>query len=238
MFTVQGIISRNTINVQSQFERLGHISSNIANMYTNGYKAVRFDQLLDEDGYLDGYIRRDYSGSGSTLRTEKLLDVALTAPGFIPVTSPTGDVTYTRDGRFKLDKEGYLITTDGYLVGDGIQIPANYDSLRIKEDGRIFIQQDGKSQPVEIGKIPVVQFANAEGLKPTDGNKLIATQESGEPMLDKENKSMVQGMIELSNVDAHNEIFNVLRLNTSMKASFAMMRIVDDMYNKSTNLRQ
>ncbi len=238
MFTVQGIIRRNIINVQSQFEKLGYISSNIANMNTNGYKAVRFDQLLDEDGYLDGYVRRDYSGHGSTLRTENLLDVALLTPGFIPVTSPTGDVTYTRDGRFKLDKEGYLITTDGYLVGDGIQIPANYDSLRIKEDGRIFIQQDGKTQPVEIGRIPVVQFANAEGLKPTDGNKLIATQESGEPMLDKDNKSIVQGMVELSNVDAHGEVYNILRLNTSMKASLKMMSVLDDMYNKSINLRQ
>ena len=238
MYTIQGLIRKNVVNVQSGFEKLGHISSNIANMNTNGYKAIRFDQLLDEDGYLDGYVRRDFSGHGSTLRTEKLLDVALTAPGFIPVTSPTGDVTYTRDGRFKLDKEGYLITTDGYLVGDGIQIPANYDSLRIKDDGRIFIQQDGKSQPVEIGKIPVVQFANAEGLKPTDGNKLIATQESGEPMLDKENKSMVQGMVELSNVDLHSEIYSIMRNTTSIKASFRMMNVIDDMYNKSINLRQ
>ena len=238
MYTIQGLIRKNVANVETQFEKLGHISSNIANMNTNGYKAVRFDQLLDEDGYLDGYVRRDYSGAGSTLRTENLLDVALTTPGFIPVTSPTGDVTYTRDGRFKLDKEGYLITTDGYLVGDGIQIPANYDSLRIKNDGRIFIQQDGKSQPVEIGKIPVVQFANAEGLKPTDGNKLIATQESGEPILDKESKSFVQGMVELSNVDLHDEIFNIMRNTTSIKASFKMMAVVDDMYNKSINLRQ
>ena len=238
MYTVQGMIRKNIVNVQSQFEKLGHISSNVSNMNTNGYKAVRFDQLLDEDGYLDGYIRRDFSGCGSTLRTENILDVALTSPGFIPVTSPTGDVTYTRDGRFKLDKEGYLITSDGYLVGEGIQIPANYDSLRIKEDGSIFIQQEGKSQPIKIGKIPVVQFANAEGLKPTDGNKLIATQESGEPMLDKENKSFVQGAVELSNVDLHAEVYNILRLNTSVKASFAMMRIVDDMYNKSINLRQ
>lgn len=238
MYTIQGLINRNVINVLTTFERLGYISSNIANMNTNGYKAVRFDQLLDEDGYLDGYVRRDYSGSGSTLRTENLLDVALTAPGFIPVTSPTGDVKYTRDGSFKLDKEGYLITSDGYLVGDGIQLPANYDSVRIKEDGRIYIQENDKSEPVEIGRIPLVQFANAEGLKPVDGNKLLATTESGEPILDKESKPFMQGMIELSNVDAHDEIYTILRNTTSMKASMRLMSVVDDMYNKSINLRQ
>lgn len=238
MFTVQGQIRKSIVNVQSQFERLGYISSNIANMNTNGYKAVRFDQLLDEDGYLDGYVRRDYSASGSTIRTEKILDVALTAPGFIPVTSPTGDVTYTRDGSFKLDKDGYLITVDGYLVGDGIQLPANYDSVRIKEDGRILVLSDDKSDPTEIGRIPLVQFANAEGLKPTDGNKLIATAESGEPILDKTSKPFVQGMVEISNVDAHNEVSDILRITASMKASFSMMRVIDDMYNKGINLRQ
>ena len=237
MYTVQGQIRRSIINVQSQFERLGYISSNIANMNTNGYKSVRFDQLLDEDGYLDGYVRRDYATQGSTIRTQKHLDVALNAPGFIPVTSPNGDVTYTRDGAFKLDKEGYLITEDGYLVGDGIQLPANYDAVRIREDGRVVVISDDASEPVEIGKIPLVQFANPEGLKPTDGNKLIATAESGEPMLDKESKPFVQGMLEISNVNAHNEIPAILRLTASMKASFSMMKVVDDMYSKSINLR-
>ncbi len=238
MYTVQGIIRKNVLNIQSQFERLGYISSNIANINTNGYKAVRFDQLLDDNGYLDGYVRRDYSASGSTIRTERLLDVALNAPGFIPVTSPTGDVTYTRDGSFKLDKDGYLMTVDGYLVGDGIQLPANYDNVRIKEDGRIMLYSEDKSDPVEIGRIPLVQFANAEGLKPTDGNKLVATAESGEPILDKDSKPFIQGMLEISNVDAHNEVSDILRITASMKASFSMMRVVDDMYNKSVNLRQ
>lgn len=238
MYTVQGQIRRSIVNVQSQFERLGHISSNISNMNTNGYKAVRFDQLLDEDGYLDGYVRHDYSSVGSTIRTEKILDVALTAPGFIPVTSPTGDVKYTRDGSFKLDKDGYLMTLDGYLVGDGIQLPANYDSVRIKEDGRVMVLSDDQSNPVEIGRIPLVQFANAEGLKTADGNKLIATAESGEPILDKTSKPFVQGMLEISNVDAHNEVTDILRITASMKASFGMMKVVDDMYSKAINLRQ
>ena len=237
MYTVQGLIRKSVVNVQSQFERLGYISSNIANMNTNGYKSVRFDQLLSEDGYLDGYVRRDYSATGSQIRTEKVLDVALNSQGFIPVTSPTGDVTYTRDGSFKLDKEGYLITNDGYLVGDGIQLPANYDDVRIKEDGRVMVLTENQSEPVEIGRIPLVQFTNPEGLKPTDGNKLIATAESGEPILDKKSKPFCQGMIEISNVDAHNEVSDILRITASMKASFRMMRVVDDMYSKAVNLR-
>lgn len=238
MFTVQGQIRRSIINVQSQFERLGYISSNIANMNTNGYKSVRFDQMLDEDGYLEGYVRRDYSGVGSIIRTQGHLDVALNTPGFIPVTSPTGDVTYTRDGSFKLDKDGYLITNDGYLVGDGIQLPANYNSVRIEPDGQVIIVKEDASEPEVIGKIPFVQFANPEGLKVGDCNKLIATEESGEPILDKKDTPFVQGMLEISNVSAHNEVTDVLRITASMKASFSMMKVIDDMYSKAINLKQ
>lgn len=237
MYTIQGQIRRSVLNIQSQFEKLGHISSNIANMNTNAYKAVRFDQLLNEDGYLDGYIRRDFSTQGSTIRTQKHLDIALNTNGFIPVTSKNGDVTYTRDGSFKLDNEGYLITQDGYLVGDGIQLPANYNSVRIQQDGLVVIVKDDASEPEIVGRIPLVQFANPEGLKPTDGNKLIATTESGEPILDKDNKAFVQGMLEISNVNPYNEVSDVLRITASMKASFGMMRVIDDMYTKAINLR-
>jgi len=233
MYTVQGQIRKSIMNVQSQFEKLGYISSNIANMNTHGYKASRFDQMLTEDGYIDGYVRRDFSNVGSTMRTGNYLDIALTTPGFIPVTSKTGDVTYTRDGSFKLDKEGYIVTNDGHLVGDGIQLPANYNSVRIKNDGTITIVNEETLQPEVVGKIPLVQFANAEGLKMIDGNKYIATEESGEPILDKDSKPFAQGMIEISNVSAFNEVSDVLRMTASMKASFKMMSVIDDMYKKS-----
>ena len=81
-------------------------------------------------------------------------------------------------------------------------------------------------------EIPLVQFANPEGLKQGDCNKLIATEESGEPILDKKNTPFVQGMLEISNVTPFTEVSDVLRITASMKASFKMMTIIDDMYKK------
>ena len=107
-------------------------------------------------------------GKGAFMKTNRPLDVALTGPGFIPVTSPNGDVQYTRDGSFKLDKDGYLITNDGYLVGDGIKVPVNHEGLRIKQDGTVLVIQKGHTEQQILGKIPVVQFQNYEGLKPVE----------------------------------------------------------------------
>lgn len=237
MYNLQGLIRRGINNTNMQFERLGYISNNIGNMNTTGYKSVRFEQTLDENGYLDGTVRYDYS-TGSTMRTKRLLDVALTGPGFIPVTSPNGDVKYTRDGSFKVNKEGYLVTNDDYLVGDGIKIPANYQNLRIKKDGTVVVLSHSKDTSEVIGKIPVVQFQNPEGLKSAEYNKVVATDESGPPMLIKEHTYISQGDLERANTNYIGNVNEVLRLNASMIASTRLIKVVDEMYQRSINLTQ
>lgn len=237
MTTLQGLIRRGIINTNAQFERLGYISSNIGNMNTNAYKSVRFEQLLDENGYMDGEVRYDYS-QGAFLKTNRLLDVALTGPGFIPVTSPNGDVQYTRDGAFKLDKDGYLVTNDGYLVGDGIKVPINHEGLRIKQDGTVYVIQKGHTEQEVLGKIPVVQFQNPEGLKPVEYNRVVPTEQSGEPKLLKEHDYVAQGGLERSNVNYIGNINEVLRLNSSMIAGTRLIKVIDDMYQRAINLNQ
>ena len=50
MTTIHGIINRGIVNSELQFEKMGYISSNVSNYNTHGYKAVRFEQILDENG--------------------------------------------------------------------------------------------------------------------------------------------------------------------------------------------
>lgn len=237
MTSFQGLIRRTVLNTNTQFDRLGYVSNNVANFNTTGYKAVRFEQVLDENGYLNGSVRTNYT-PGSILETEQVLDVAINGTGFIPVTSKTGDVTYTREGSFKLDKNGYLITNDNCLVGDGIKIPANYSDLRIKPNGDVaIVPVEGDPEKV-VGTIPLVNFQNPEGLKSSDNNKYLVTSESGEPILMKNHKRIVQGSLERSNVNIYNQVNDVMRLNASMLASFKLMKTIDDMYNKSINIKQ
>ena len=90
MTTIQGIINKGVVNAELQFEKMGYISSNIANYNTSGYKAVRFEQMLSENGYLSGVERRDYS-QGDIQRTDREFDVAIEGVGFIPVTPHNAD---------------------------------------------------------------------------------------------------------------------------------------------------
>ncbi len=237
MTTIQGIINKGVINAELQFDKMGYVSTNVSNYNTYGYKGIRFEQMMDENGILKGYERRDFS-QGSIQRTEGELDIAINGSGFIPVTSPKGEVTYTREGSFKLDKDGYLITNDGYLVGDGIKIPINYDNLRIRKNGDVEVYSNDGTYTEYLGTIPLVNFQNPEGLKLTDNNKFYLTAESGEPVLIKDHSKIQQGNIEVTNIDMINEVNTILRLNASMLASFKVMQTVNDMYSKAIQLNQ
>ena len=137
MYSMQGIVRKSVNNVTTQFEKFGYVANSLANLNTRGYKSVSFEQMLNEDGYLTGAIRTDYE-QGSIQITSNPYDVAINGTGFIPVVSPDGEVAYTRDGAFKQGKNGYLVTSDDWVVGEGIIIPANCYKFEIKPNGEVY----------------------------------------------------------------------------------------------------
>jgi len=237
MYSLQGIIRKSTNNTLTQFDKLGYVGNNLANFSTTGYKNVRFEQMLDEDGYLKGALRTNYK-QGSIQVTGNPYDVAVNGDGFIPVVSASGEVQYTRDGSFKLGKDGYLMTNDDWIVGEGIKIPSNCYKLTIKSNGDVFEMDAADKPEKKLGTIPLVQFKNPEGLDQGANNKLKATDESGDATLIKGHNYIAQNSLERSNVDVFDSVSDMLRLNASMLASMRMMKVVDDMYNKSINIRQ
>lgn len=237
MYSMQGIVRKSVNNVTTQFEKLGYVANSLANMNTRGYKSVSFEQMLTEDGYLTGAIRTDYK-QGSIQITSNPYDVAINGTGFIPVVSPEGEVAYTRDGAFKQGKDGYLVTTDDWLVGEGIKIPANCYKFEIKPNGEVLAYDGENVAPRKLGTIPLVRFPSQENLEQAGMNKLIPTADSGEPILIKDHDCICQNNLENSNTNIYSSTSEMLRLNASLLASTRMMKVVDDMYNKAINIRE
>jgi len=237
MTTIQGSISNLVNNSNAMFESLGYISSNVANMNTNGFKAQRFETYLNVDGTLEGKLRTDYS-KGSLIRTANDLDIGVDGPGFIPVTKKDGTVAYTKDGAFTVNSEGYMVTGDGWLVADGIKIPANYEKLKIQTDGSVTVLKKNDTTFEKIGKIPVVTFNNPEGLQKAEGNKVIQTADSGKATLIDSPTCVKQGMLEKANVDIYAYVNETLKLNGSLIAGTRLVKVIDELYRQSINLRQ
>ena len=237
MYNMQAIVRKNINNASVQWEKLGYIGNNFANYNTVGYKANKFEQILREDGYLDGAIRTN-ALQGSIRVSKNPYDVAIDGVGYIPVVSAEGEVQYTRDGSFKRGANGYLVTVDDWMVGDGIKIPANSYKIEIKPNGDVMNYDNAGSLPEKIGTIPIVQFDCPEELAQGHNNKMTITADSGEPRLVKGLNNMRQYATEVSNTNIYDELNEMMRLNTSMIASMNLMKVADDMYNKAINIRE
>ena len=131
MYNLQGIIRKSVANITTGFDKMAYITQNFANINTPGYKAVRFEDIIDMDGSIHGVERMD-TKVGSYMRTNNPLDVALQGQGFIPVTTANGEIRYTRHGSFMTDKNGMLVTKSGDLVGSGIFIDGAAQKVEIK----------------------------------------------------------------------------------------------------------
>ena len=232
MYNMQAVVRKSINNATMQFEKLGYIANNLANYNTVAYKTNRFEQILREDGYVDGAIRTN-ALQGSIKISKNPYDIAIDGEGYIPVVSPDGEVQYTRDGSFKRGANGYLLTVDDWMVGDGIKIPANSYKFEIKPNGDVYNYDNAGSLP-----IPIVQFDSPESLEQGHNNKMVTTEDSGEARIVKNEQNIRQYATEVSNTNIYDELNDLMRLNTSMIASLNLMKVADDMYNKAINLNQ
>lgn len=114
--------------LSAQGQALGVIGDNIANSQTVGFKASRaeFQDILSKD--LKGILGGNQIGrgvkigavnpiltQGNTDATEKSTDLAISGDGYFKVKGSDGE-SYTRDGAFLFDRDGYLVTKDKQRV--------------------------------------------------------------------------------------------------------------------------
>lgn len=112
----------------AQGEALGVIGDNIANANTAGFKASRaeFQDIISKN--LKGILGGNQIGRGVKIGavnpilaqgnvdpTEKATDLSISGDGYFVLRGTDGE-SFTRDGSFHFDKEGYLVTNDNQRV--------------------------------------------------------------------------------------------------------------------------
>lgn len=206
--SLQGVLQRN----------MAVIANNVANVNTSGFKAERLvvvDQPVtsprpDIDGWSStAYVRdlasvRDPS-DGRLDVTDDPLDLALRGDGYFVVSTPEGD-RYTRDGHFRLDANGQLVTEDG----DALQGQGGQPLILSATDSAVSVARDGtvSTSGGVLGKIRVVRFDDQAALQPT-GAGLAATEAAPQEVATPD---IIQGMIERSNVEPISEIERMIRV--------------------------
>lgn len=142
--TYYGALGTAVQGITAQAAAIGHISDNVANATTKGYKQVNtyfsdlvFNKVMGESPYIDSNrhmsvtAKADFQNrqQGTILADSSFTSIAISGNGFIPVSRPTGldsvtreptgfeDATYyTRLGDFRLESSNRLVNSAGYYL--------------------------------------------------------------------------------------------------------------------------
>lgn len=199
------------------------VANNIANSSTTGYKreGILFDSYLKQisGGGINStsyvYDRATYRDAtpGTFTSTGNPLDLAIQGKGYFQVQTPQG-VQYTRNGAFRLDSQGQLVTEQGQPVlsdgGQPLTFPDDAYDITIGADGFITAQSGTGTTRAQLGKLGVVSFANDDQMQPTGAGLLTTTQTPIPP--DTGAGTIIQGSLEGSNVNPIAEITDLIQI--------------------------
>lgn len=231
------------------------ISNNLANVNTAGFRknVAHFQDLIYQNlrapgtpvgpsvvpvgqdvglGVKVGASEKTFT-QGVLTQSSNPLDVAIEGDGFFQVTLPDGTAAYTRDGSFKRDANGAIVTADGYFLNPQITIPANATQVQIGSDGVVTVQIPGQQQPQQLGQINLVRFVNAAGLAPKGQNLFTQTGASGAPTISQPGLNgtgtLQGGYLEQSNVSTVEEIVHMIVAQRAYEANSKAITTSDEM---------
>lgn len=189
---------------------------------------------------------------GSLTSTGNVADFAIEGEGFFMVRLHDGSRAYTRNGsmKFVLGTDGLtLADSEGNLIldstGNPITFPKGMSSSKITIDstGRVLYPDENNNNVATGIQIGLVQFADPAGLEKIYGSMLKETDASGPAILEAESdgikKSKIhQGYLEASNVQAVDEMVNLIVAQRAYEMSSKAITASDEMLKQANNLRQ
>ena len=248
--------------LDAQQTRMAVVSNNLANVNTTGFKKSRavFEDLLYQNvrqvGAATSQDTQAPSGmslgtgvrvvatektytQGNLNQTGNSLDLAVSGRGFFQILLPDGTLAYTRAGDFQLSSQGQLVTSSGYVVQPGINIPQGAQSITVGADGVVSVQLAGQSTPTQVGTLQLVDFVNPTGLQPRGENLLLETAASGTAQPGSPGQSglgtLEQGAIESSNVNVVEEMVNMIETQRAYEMNTKAIQTTDQMLQYLSN---
>jgi len=242
--------------LDAQQTRMAVVSNNLANVNTTGFKKSRavFEDLLYQNvRQVGGATSQDTQApsgmslgtgvrvvatektytQGSLNQTGNALDLAISGRGFFQVLLPDGTLAYTRAGDFQMNNQGQLVTSSGYAVQPGINIPQGAQSITVGNDGVVSVLLAGASAPTQVGQVQLADFVNPAGLQPRGENLLVESASSGSAQTGNPGLSglgtLNQGMVESSNVNVVEEMVNMIETQRAYEMNTKAIQTTDQM---------
>lgn len=217
------------------WRQLEVVANNMANANTPGFKS---EQMMFREHLMDtrstdravgtklsfvqdfGTVRDTREGTLS--KTDNNLDFAIHGDGWFQVESEAG-MRYTRNGHFRLDESGMIVTTNGFAVMDENDNPI----ILAPNEARIEVAQDGtvSTENGILTRLKVVRFANEQEMRKA-GDTLFETTQAPDTVA---RPFIAQGMVEESNVQP---VIEVTRMTEILRQYQAMQKMIDNEHER------
>lgn len=243
---------------------LDNTANNLANVNTTGFKRSQLDfqdliyttlrqpgadsvqnQQLPTGLQIGHGVRvagnTRHFAMGTVELTGNPLDIAIEGQGFFKVQAPGGGFRFTRDGAFRVNSNGELVTSDGFFVEPRMTIPTDAISVTVGNDGTVSVISAGSPNTSQnVGQLTLARFANPAGLKAEGRNLFSESPASGnaqEVTPGLEGTGLLRGgFLERSNVDVVQELVNLIQAQRAYEFNTKAIRVADEMLSSTNQL--
>ena len=239
-------ISRSGLNAYQR--EMDVVSNNLANVDTLGYKDKRttFQELLNNgtnanevglshnagnvaiNAGLNVQQVNENSSQGAFKSTAGTYDLAIDGEGYFGVRDGANNLYLTRDGSFRRDADGNLVTSKGMKV----EVQSNVPSSQWPKNGEVSISTSGYVSigNVRVGRILLFRPQNSidmndigNNLYRCDGNLISsANTNAGFGQIN-------QGLVELSNVDVADTMSKMIITQRAYQMNSKALQSTDEM---------
>ena len=187
---------------------------------------------------------------GSLKQTGNKFDLAIDGKGFFVIDTPAGE-RYTRNGSFLMDREGFMVTKDGYKVlGEKGPLQVKEFNFQIDQDGNVIVNMDEQDErerltnddqnewkrTEKLDRLRLVNFENLRYLDKQGDSFYKETKYSGPATDMQADRSKIhQGFLEASNVNAVAEMVRMIEVQRSYEASHKSIQAHDQLLQRLVN---
>jgi len=123
----------------------------------------------------------------------------------------------------------------------GITVPNNAVDVTINQAGEVLVKLQGQVALQNVGQLQIATFPNEPGLEAIGSNLYLETPASGAATTgspqDTGFGTILQGFLETSNVNAVEEITNLISAQRAYEMNSKVIQTSDEMMGTLTNLR-
>ncbi|MDZ4298837.1 MAG: flagellar hook basal-body protein [Moraxellaceae bacterium] len=221
--------------IQHDMDTLREVAQNVANANTPGYKAARSFNALTLDmnkasGPVGGMAAIERQAalrqeSGGLQQTGRLTDLALSGDAWFVVQTDSGE-QLTRDGRFRLDTQGRLITQSGlFVLGQSGVIEVGPGVLTVDSAGQLKVDNE------EVAQLKLVRFSDKSQIHVVGGGRYTTIA----PLLPASNYMVYQGWLERSNAELGADMVKIMEASRHVESMQRALSAYDSLLNSGIN---